>query len=156
MAKLGLHVEIIAERGHHLHLKNPTQTPNNPMMIVSGKFGVTPMSSGLRCAGTVELGDTRNTPNRAALGIISNEVSKSFPNLRYDAAEEWLGFRPSTPDRLPLIGEIGSSGAYAAFGHQHIGLTAGPKTGRLIADLISTKSPNMDLTAYNANRFHRA
>ncbi|MEL7255813.1 MAG: FAD-dependent oxidoreductase [Pseudomonadota bacterium] len=156
MKKLGLHVELIAERGHHLHLKNPSQTPRNPMMIVSGKFGVTPMSSGLRCAGTVELGGTNTTPNRAALRLIGDHVAKSFPDLKYDDAEEWLGFRPSTPDSLPLIGEIGSTGAYAAFGHQHIGLTAGPKTGRLIADLMSGISPNMDLTPYNANRFQRA
>ena len=155
-AKLGLHVEMIAERGHHLHLKNPSQSPRNPMMIVSGKFAVTPMSSGLRCAGTVELGDTKNTPNRAALRIIGDHVAKSFPDLRFDEAEEWLGFRPSTPDSLPLIGEIGSTGAYAAFGHQHIGLTAGPKTGRLVAALINGDAPNMDLSAYDANRFHRA
>ncbi|MEO0372806.1 MAG: FAD-dependent oxidoreductase [Pseudomonadota bacterium] len=156
MKKLGLHVDMIAERGHHLHLKNPSQMPKNPMMIVSGKFGVTPMSSGLRCAGTVELGDTTPTPNRAALHLISDHVTKSFPDLRYDEAEEWLGFRPSTPDSLPLIGEIGLTGAYAAFGHQHIGLTAGPKTGRLIAALMGSDTPNMDLTPYNANRFHRA
>ncbi|MEM7731523.1 MAG: FAD-binding oxidoreductase [Pseudomonadota bacterium] len=156
MAKLGLHVEMIAERGHHLHIKNPSQMPNNPMMIVSGKFAVTPMSTGLRCAGTVELGGTNTTPNRAALRIIAEHVSKSFPALEYDGAEEWLGFRPSTPDSLPLIGEIGSTGAYAAFGHQHIGLTAGPKTGRLISALISKEPPNMNLSPYTADRFHRA
>ncbi|MEM6587424.1 MAG: FAD-binding oxidoreductase [Pseudomonadota bacterium] len=156
MKKLGLHVEMIAERGHHLHLKNPSQMPKNPMMIVSGKFGVTPMSTGLRCAGTVELGGTKNTPNRAALRLIGEHVTKSFPDLHYSEAEEWLGFRPSTPDSVPLIGEIGATGAYAAFGHQHIGLTAGPKTGRLISALINGDTPNMDLSPYNANRFHRA
>jgi D-amino-acid dehydrogenase len=76
-----------------------------------------------------------------------------FPDLTYESAEEWMGFRPSTPDSLPLIGEIGSTGVHAAFGHQHIGLTAGPKTGRLVADLLSGKRPNLDLAPYDANRF---
>lgn len=156
MAKLGLKVPMIAERGHHLHFKNPSQTPRDPMMIVKGKFGVNPMSSGLRCAGTVELGDITKGPNRAALKLIANHASRAFPNLQHDGVEEWLGFRPSTPDSLPLIGEIGQTGAFAAFGHQHIGLTAGPKTGRLIAALIDNKPPNIDLAAYDANRFSTA
>ena len=156
MAKLGLNVPMVAERGHHLHFKNPSEMPRDPMMIVKGKFGVNPMTSGLRCAGTVELGDTTKGPNRAALKIIGEHVARVFPGLEYDGVEEWLGFRPSTPDSVPLIGEIGATGAYAAFGHQHIGLTAGPKTGRLIAALIDGQPPNMDLSAYHPGRFQRA
>ncbi|MEO0751564.1 MAG: FAD-binding oxidoreductase [Pseudomonadota bacterium] len=156
MAKLGLNVPVIAERGHHLHFKDPSQLPRDPMLIVEGKFGATPMLSGLRCAGTTELGDTKKGPNRAALRLIRAHAQRVFPKLEYSEAEEWLGFRPSTPDSLPLIGEIGQTGTYAAFGHQHIGLTAGPKTGRLIAALINDQPPNQDLSAYNANRFSRA
>lgn len=153
MQKLGLSVPMIAERGHHLHFKTPSVMPRDPMMIVKGKFGATPMSTGLRCAGTVELGDTHKGPNRAALSLIGQHAAQVFPSMTYDSVEEWLGFRPSTPDSLPLIGEIGDTGAYAAFGHQHIGLTAGPKTGRIVSALISGQPPNMDLTPYNANRF---
>lgn len=156
MAKLGLNVPVIAERGHHLHFKDPSQLPRDPMLIVEGKFGATPMSSGLRCAGTTELGDTKKGPNRAALRLIKAHAQRIFPKLEYSEAEEWLGFRPSTPDSLPLIGEIGQTGTYAAFGHQHIGLTSGPKTGRLITALINDQPPNQDLSAYNANRFSRA
>lgn len=155
MQKLGLKVPLIAERGHHLHFKNPTVMPRDPMMIVKGKFGATPMTSGLRCAGTVELGDTRKGPNRAALKLIGDHVARVFPSMAYESVEEWLGFRPSTPDSLPLIGEIGQTGVYASFGHQHIGLTAGPKSGRLIAALIDDQPPNTDLTPYDANRFSR-
>ena len=64
-----------------------------------------------------------------------------------------MGFRPSTPDSLPLIGEIGGTGVFAAFGLQHVGLTAGPKTGRPIAHLLSGQHPNIDLAPYDANRF---
>lgn len=153
MRKLGLKVPLETERGYHLHLKNPSQIPTTPMMMVKGKFGVNPMSTGLRCAGTVELGSHQAPPSKAPLDLIRKNIKWAFPDLHYDAAEEWLGFRPSTPDSLPLVGEIGHTGVFAAFGHQHIGLTAGPKTGRWIADLISEKRPNVDLSPYDANRF---
>lgn len=152
-ARLGLKVALETERGYHLHLKNPSQTPRNPMMLVKGKFGVNPMSDGLRCAGTVELGSHKAPPSKAPLALIAKNIAWAFPDLRYEVAEEWMGFRPSTPDSLPLVGEIASTGVFAAFGHQHIGLTAGPKTGRWVAELISGKRPNIDLAPYDANRF---
>ncbi len=153
MRKLGLRVPMEAERGYHLHLKNPSHMPRNPMMIAKGKFGVNPMNSGLRCAGTVELGTIEKGPSRKPLELIGDHISRAFPDLTFDHAEEWLGFRPSTPDSLPLVGEIGHTGVHAAFGHQHIGLTAGPKTGRLVADMIAGRRPNIDMSPYDANRF---
>ncbi len=154
MRKLGLKVPLEAERGYHLQFINPSEMPNDPMMMTSGKFGVNPMSCGLRCAGTVELGGIDKEPSRAPLKLIAEHAKKAFPRLQYDRVEEWVGFRPSTPDSLPLIGEIGQSGVYASFGHQHIGLTAGPKSGRIVADLLSGKRPNIDLRPYDANRFN--
>jgi D-amino-acid dehydrogenase len=153
MQKLGLKVPLEAERGYHLHLINPSQMPRHPMMHTKGKFGVNPMSSGLRCAGTVELASADAPPSRAPLDLIRKNINWAFPNLTWESAEEWMGMRPSTPDSLPLIGEIGDTGVYAAFGHQHVGLTGGPKTGRWVADLISGKRPNIDLSPYDANRF---
>jgi D-amino-acid dehydrogenase len=153
MKNLGLKVPLETERGYHLHLKNPSQMPKTPMMMVKGKFGVNPMETGLRCAGTVELGSHLAPPSKAPLELIRKNITWAFPDLRYDEAEEWMGMRPSTPDSLPLVGEIGRTGVFAAFGHQHIGLTAGPKTGRWVADLISDKRPNVDLSPYEAGRF---
>ncbi|MFO7758365.1 MAG: FAD-dependent oxidoreductase [Roseovarius sp.] len=153
MRKLGLRVPLEAERGYHLHFNEPSQKPRHPLMIARGKFAVNPMAHGLRCAGTVELGGTAAGPSRAPLDLIRRETARVFPDLTHESVEEWMGFRPSTPDSLPLIGEIGSTGVHAAFGHQHIGLTAGPKTGRLIADLLAGKRPNLDLAPYDANRF---
>lgn len=153
MRKLGLNVPMEAERGCHLHLKNPSQMPRNPLMVSEGKFGVNPMDDGLRCAGTVELGSITKGPSRKPLDLIRHHIAQTFPDLTFDVAEEWLGFRPSTPDSLPLVGEIGATGVHAAFGHQHIGLTAGPKTGRLLADMIGDRRPNIDMAPYDANRF---
>ena len=153
MNKIGLKVPLEAERGYHIIFKNPSQKPRNPMMIASSKFCVNPMQTGLRCAGLVELGDIKAGPSTAPLVLLRRKAHETFPDLRYDNTEEWLGFRPSTPDSLPLIGEIKNTGIFTAFGHQHVGLTAGPKTGRLVADLISNQRPNLDLTAYSPNRY---
>jgi len=153
MARLGLKVPLEVERGHHLHLRGPSQRPNTPMMITRGKFVAIPMATGLRCAGTVELGSLDKRPSKAPLALIRKGTRWAFPDLTYEAAEEWVGFRPSTPDSLPLVGEIGGTGVFAGFGHQHVGLTGGPKTGRWIADLIAGRRPNEDLAAFDANRF---
>ena len=152
-AKLGLKVPLETERGYHVMYKSPSEMPRNPMMMTLGRFAVTPMAEGLRCAGTVELGGITLGPSKAPIRLIRRRVSEVFPNLTYENSEEWMGFRPSTPDSLPLIGEIAQSGIFAAFGHQHVGLTGGAKTGRLISDIISQRIPNMDMSPYDPNRY---
>lgn len=153
MAKLGLQVPLETERGYHVMYKSPSEMPRNPMMMTIGKFAATPMAEGLRCAGTVELGGIKLGPSKAPIRLIRRRVSEVFPNLTYESSEEWMGFRPSTPDSLPLIGEIAQSGIYTAFGHQHVGLTGGAKTGRLISDIISQRMPNVDMSPYDPNRY---
>lgn len=153
MSKLGLKVPLETERGYHVIYENPSELPRNPMMITTGKFGVNPMETGLRCAGTVELGDHHADPSKQPLHLIRKYAKEAFPNLTYSGTQEWMGFRPSTPDSLPLIGELGSSGIYLGFGHQHVGLTAGPKTGRLIAQMIDGNRPNIDMAPYAPERF---
>lgn len=153
MRKVGLKVPLEAERGYHLQFTGASQVPRMPLMIQSGKFAVNPMAQGLRCAGTVELGSIDAPPNRIPLDLLRRKTAAVFPALRYDSVEEWMGFRPSTPDSLPMIGEIAGSGVFAAFGHQHVGLTGGPKTGRWVAELISGRGPNADLAAFDPARF---
>jgi glycine/D-amino acid oxidase-like deaminating enzyme len=155
MAKLGLKVPLETERGYHVIFKNPSQLPKHPMMVASGKFAVTPMGDSLRCAGTVELGGIYAGPSKAPIALLRKKAALAFPDMTYASTEEWMGFRPSTPDSLPLIGQIGESGVFAGFGHQHIGLTAGPKTGRLIADMINQNTPNIDLRPYDPMRYSR-
>lgn len=153
MESLGLAVPLETERGYHVIFKNPSQLPKNPMMMTTGKFGVTPMDMGLRCAGTVELGGTQLAASKAPIELILKYAKEAFPTLEYDGYDEWMGFRPSTPDSLPLIGEIDKTGIYTGFGHQHIGLTGGPKTGRLIAQMIDGQVSNLDLDPYSPHRY---
>lgn len=153
MQKLGLRVPLEAERGYHIIFKNPTQKPNNPMMLTAGKFVATAMDQGLRCAGVVEFGGLDEKLSPGPLKLLRKKVKEVFPRMQAASEEEWLGFRPAPSDSLPLIGEVGASGVYAAFGHHHIGLTGGPKTGRLVADLIAGNATNTDMSQYEPMRF---
>lgn len=155
MRKLGLKIPLETERGYHVIFESPSEMPRDPMMMTAGKFGVNPMDMGLRCAGTVELGDHHAGPSKQPIKLLKRYAAEAFPNLKYSSTKEWLGFRPSTPDSVPLIGEIGTSGIYTGFGHQHVGLTAGPKTGRLLAQLIDGTPPNIDMQPYAPERYLR-
>ena len=84
---------------------------------------------------------------------LKNYTKKAFPNLTYSSTQEWIGFRPATPDSTPLIGQVAQSGVFTGFGHQHIGLTAGPKTGSLLAQLITGQIPSMDMSPYTPERY---
>lgn len=153
MAKLGLNVPLESERGYHIVFEDATGGPSRPMMIASGKFVATPMEQGLRCAGIVEFGGLSAGPSKAPLALLRRQVRQAFPALRAGNEIEWIGHRPAPSDSLPLIGEIGQSRVFTAFGHHHIGLTGGPKTGRLVAGLIAGQPVNTDLSPYHPQRF---
>lgn len=153
MNKIGVKVSLETERGYHLVFEDPSDMPRNPMLMTAGRFGVTPMEMGLRCAGTVELADHHTGPSKGPINLLKKQASAAFPNLKYSGVQEWMGFRPTAADSTPLIGEIGDSGIFTGFGHQHIGLSTGPKTGRLIAQLINGQTPNIDMTPYSPERF---
>lgn len=153
MAKLGLKVPLESERGYHIVFEGATGAPERPFMIASGKFVATPMEQGLRCAGIVELGGLDAGPSKAPLELLRRQARAAFPHLKATNEIEWLGHRPAPSDSLPLIGEIGSTRIFTAFGHHHIGLTGGPKTGRLVAGLITGDQVNTDLRPYHPQRF---
>ena len=154
MAKLGVKVPLESERGYHLELWNPSWMPEKPFMMASGKFVVSPMEGRIRCAGIVEFGGLDAPPSEAPFRLLERKFRQAFPNVTWERTERWMGHRPATTDSLPVIGEIEmAKGVYAGFGHQHVGLTGGPKTGYLLAQLIGGKTPNMDMTPYSPMRF---
>lgn len=153
-AKLGLKAPLESERGYHLELWDPSVMPRNPVMVASGKFVATPMEGRLRLAGIVEFGGLDAPPSRAAFDLLERNIRAAIPGITWKKTVEWMGHRPSMADSIPVIGEVpGLSGAYAAFGHDHVGLTGGPKTGRLVAQMIAGKTPNIDLSPYSPARF---
>ena len=156
MAKLGLKVPLETERGYHIVYKDAQGGPSRPVMIAAGKFVATPMTQGVRCAGIVEFGGLKAGPSKAPLALLRRQAARAFPQLRAESQIEWMGHRPAPSDSLPLIGQIGDSRVFTAFGHHHIGLTAGPKTGRLIAGMITGQSANIDLGVYDPQRFGKS
>jgi len=148
--KLGIKVPFESERGYHIEFINPSQMPKSAMMITGGKFVLTPMDGRLRAAGVVEFGGLIKGPSRAPFALLRRQMAELMPDLRYDDTVEWMGHRPAPADSLPLIGANDPTGrSYSAFGHQHVGLTGGPKTGRIIADLIDGKMPNIELGPFD-------
>ena len=154
-SKLGLKVPLETERGYHVLLRNPSIALDAPVMIASGKIVATPMAEGLRIAGILEFGSLSPPPSAAPLEFIMKKAKETFPGISWDESETWMGHRPAPSDSLPLIGEIRSSGVFAAFGHHHVGLTGGPKTGRIVANVICGRDPGLDISPYSPQRFVR-
>ena len=113
---------------------------------------------GLRLAGQVELAGLDAAPNWQRAAVLRDFARRVFPDLPADLPDEkvkvWMGHRPSTPDGLPCIGPAsGCPDVVHAFGHGHVGLTAGAATARLVADLISGRHPSIEAAPYSARRF---
>ena len=155
--RLGHKVPLEAERGYHLVLEQPSHKPPIPYMIADGKFAITPMDAGIRCAGTVEFGGIDAPAKYERTKLFERRIRRLYPDLEWSGTQTWMGRRPSTPDSLPLIGESEKArDIWFAFGAQHVGLTSGPKTGRLIADMIGGRTPNIDMTPFATGRFDGA
>jgi len=154
--KLGLFIPFESERGYHIELINPSTMPKAPIMVASGKFVVTPMDGRIRLAGVVEFGGLDADASKAPIELLKANAIKLFPGIKYDRIDEWLGHRPTTANSLPLIGRVNKyDNVLTGFGHQHVGLTGGAKTGRILAGLIDKQKPNIDLSEFDPNRYRR-
>jgi D-amino-acid dehydrogenase len=152
--RLGHRVPLESERGYHVELAKPSIVPPIPVMMTDGKCVAAPIAGGLRVAGIVEFGGLDAPPNPRPLRVLIERVRQLFPGITFEGHREWLGHRPATTDSLPVVGRSPSHpNVFFAFGHHHVGLTGGPKTGRLIAELITGSEPNIDLTPYRVDRF---
>jgi D-amino-acid dehydrogenase len=155
--KLGITVPIESERGYHIEYVNPSIQLKSTVMVAAGKFAMNSMNGRLRCAGVVEFAGLRAPPSAAPFALLKRQVQDLFPDLTYDRIDEWMGHRPSTTDSLPVIGHAPhASNVLLGYGHQHVGLTGGPKTGRWLAQLASGRLPNTDLGAFSPSRTNRS
>ena len=153
-ATLGVTVPLESERGYHLELWEPSAMPRSPVMITQGKFVATPMEGRLRLAGILEFGGLQAPASAAPFELLRRNLRAAFPGLRWEREVEWMGHRPAPSDSIPLIGPVpGFDGAWLGFGHHHVGLTGGPRTGQLLAQMVSGAKPNIDLTPYSPSRF---
>ncbi len=153
-AKAGTNVPLESERGYHIELFETSMMPRAPLNFAAGKFVATPMDGRLRLAGIVEFGGLSAPPSEAPYRLLLKRVREAMPDLTWGREERWMGHRPAPSDSVPVIGELPDvKGVYTGFGHHHIGLTGGPRTGRLLADLISGRRLNVDVANYSPVRF---
>ncbi len=157
-AVLGDAVPLETERGYHAMLRAPEVMPRVPTSDADAKFVATPMANGLRFAGTVELAGLRAEPDWRRARILLRQASTLYPALARSYSEDrftlWMGHRPSLPDSLPVLGPSSRSpDVFYAFGHGHVGMTGGPYTGKVIADIVSGRPSPIDLSPFRAGRF---
>ncbi len=151
---LGISVPLETERGYHAMLFDPEVMPALPISNKTRAFGVTPMEDGLRVAGTVEIAGLDAPPNEERAKALVQHARRMFPALTGSQVRYWMGFRPSTPDSLPVLGPAsGRPGLHFAFGHGHFGMTGGPPSGRLVAQLITGQPTGIDAAPYAVQRF---
>ena len=152
-AQAGDAVPLDTERGYHVEWDMERPRLSRPACPTARGFYLCPMSGRLRVAGTVELGGLRAPPSPHRIQRLVEGARAMFPDLGAPA-RDWMGFRPSMPDSLPVIGPSrGGADVIHAFGHGHIGLTLAPITARLVSDLIAGRKTGIDLAPYRPGRF---
>jgi D-amino-acid dehydrogenase len=153
-AMLGHKVPLDTERGYHVTLPNAQKMPRMPLYSGDHSFAVTPLEVGLRFAGTVELGGLEAPPNYDRAENLMKHGRRMFGDLNEEGRSNWMGFRPSMPDSLPVIGQGRRyANTWFAYGHGHLGLTLGPVTGKVIADLVAGRDAGFDLKPFRIDRF---
>jgi glycine/D-amino acid oxidase-like deaminating enzyme len=146
-------IPLDTERGYHVHFKGCDHLLSRPVIFSNRGFGITPMEQGLRVVGTVEFGGLNNPPSKGRIKNLINNAKYMLGDLP-EHEDEWLGFRPSLPDFLPVIGPSKNhKNIFYSFGHHHLGWTLGPISGKIIAGMIAEENTNLDLKPYSSLRF---
>ena len=154
LKKFKIKMPLESERGYHVEYVEPNFYPKVPMMLTSKKFVITPMDGRIRVAGLVEFAGLKALKRKPPLNLLKNKIKVLFPNLKCKEKIEWLGHRPALVDSLPMLGYLDKNKQIlVAFGHQHLGLTAGAKTGRIVSDLIIGNDIKLKISNYRPNRF---
>ena len=147
-------IPLDTERGYHVHFKGMENLLTRPVIFLDRGFGLTPMNQGLRAVGTVELGGLKNPISKKRIDYIVKCAKELLPQLK-EHKDEWLGFRPTLPDFLPVIGPSKNyKNIVYAFGHQHLGWTLGAITGKVVSGILANEKTNLDLSPYSSSRFN--
>jgi len=151
--KLDEKIPLDTERGYHVHFKGCDHLLSRPVIFSNRGFGITPMEQGLRVVGTVEFGGLDNPISKARIKNLINNAKYMLDGLPKHE-DEWLGFRPSLPDFLPVIGPSKNhKNIFYSFGHHHLGWTLGPISGKIVSGMIAEENTNLDLKPYSSLRF---
>ncbi|MDC1338016.1 FAD-binding oxidoreductase [Pelagibacteraceae bacterium] len=147
-------IPLDTERGYHVHFKDCDHLLSRPVIFQNRGFGITPMEQGLRVVGTVEFGGLDNPLSKSRVKNLINNAKYMMGDLP-EHEDEWLGFRPTLPDYLPVIGPSKKyKNVFYCFGHHHLGWTLGPISGKIISGMIAEENTNLDLKPYSSLRFN--
>ena len=151
---LGEKIPLDTERGYHVHFKNCDHLLNRPVIFSNRGFGITPMEQGLRVVGTVEFGGLDNPLSKSRVKNLIDNAKYMLGDLP-EHEDEWLGFRPTLPDFLPVMGPSKNhKNVFYCFGHHHLGWTLGPISGKIVSGMIAKENTNLNLDPYSSIRFN--
>ncbi|MCL2912376.1 FAD-binding oxidoreductase [Shewanella corallii] len=155
--QLGYQVPLDTERGYH-YMVSSERMPTMPVVSFEKKFILTPMSEGLRLAGTVEFAGIKQAPNYQRADMLKQLGESIWPDIQDDKPEDekrWMGFRPTLPDSLPVMGKAPRhDNLFFNFGHQHLGLTLAAVSAELVAAEVMGEKPAVNMTSYSIARFN--
>ena len=151
--KIGESFPLDTERGYHVMFNNHGLI-NRPIGWSQSGFYLVQLEEGLRAAGTVEIAGLDKPENKKRIQMIESQARRLLPQLN-EVKSTWLGFRPTLPDSLPVIGPSKrNKNIIYAFGHQHIGWTLGAVTGKIINSICNERVPNINIEPFSPSRFN--
>ena len=157
--QLGIRLPLQAGKGYSVTLPSSRLMPTVGSILTEARVAVTPMGSSLRFGGTMELAGLDLSINQARVQAIVRAVPSYFPDFGPDDFRDvrpWAGLRPCSPDGLPYIGRFGRfANLSVATGHAMMGVTLGPITGKLIAEILADEQPSIEISALSPDRYGR-
>jgi D-amino-acid dehydrogenase len=154
LGPLGISIPLETERGYHVEVTEPSVNLRVPILHKEKAFGAVQMEEGLRFVGLVEIAGLRRAPNERREDVLLKFAGDLLPGLRFAKKSFWMGFRPSMPDSVPVLGEApGSPGLFIACGHGHMGITSGAISGRFMSQLVLKQTPMLKPEPYSLSRF---
>jgi D-amino-acid dehydrogenase len=158
LAKLiHLDIPLMPGKGYTFTYDQPQKKLNVPAILCEARVAITPMNGHMRYGGTMEIGAPNKKINLNRVEGIVESVSKYFPGIKLDIPEQkdiWYGFRPCSPDGMPYIGRSSKiDNLFIAGGHSMMGLSLGPATGKIIADLANDQKTEVDIKTFDPDRY---
>jgi D-amino-acid dehydrogenase len=154
---MDLKIPLMPGKGYTFTYDHPEKKLNIPAILCEARVAITPMNGHMRYGGTMEIGTPNNKINLNRVGGIVESISKYFPGIKLDLPKEndvWYGFRPCSPDGLPYIGRSDKiENLLIAGGHSMMGLSLGPATGKIIADIANGKKAELNIMPFNPERY---
>ena len=155
--ELELRIPMQAGKGYSLTLTKPRQLPQLCSIFTEARVAVTPMGDTLRFGGTMEIAGLNEDINPVRVRGIIKSVPKYFPAFSpadFEGIQPWRGLRPCSPDGMPYMGRTAKfSNVVVATGHAMMGLSLGPITGKLMAEVLSGERPSIDLSLLDPDRY---